>query len=311
MAFDHFAKEKVDVAIIETGLGGRLDSTNVISPLLSVITNISYDHMNLLGDTLEKIAEEKAGIIKPGAITVIGEHQPEAADIFFRHGKEKASGIFFANMFFELKKVKQSWKNDQLMLSADVYFKGMGQNEKIFRFVCDLPALYQLKNIRTVLCAILFLKSIHGFKIKDAAILKALSSVKKRTGLAGRWQVLSRKPLTIADTGHNEAGIKEVLLQLKATSYKKLHFVLGVVNDKDISKILKLLPKKAVYYFCKANIPRALDAHELAMQAVAAGLKGTIYPSVKKALASAKKAARRDDLVFIGGSTFTVADAMG
>lgn len=310
LAFDYFAKEKVDIAIIEVGLGGRLDSTNVIDPLLSVITNISYDHVNLLGDTLEKIAEEKAGIIKPNSITVVGETQAEVAHVFFEHGKKKDSGIFFADMFFDLKKVKQSFKQGELMLSADVFFKGMGQNEKIFRVDSDLAGMYQQKNIRTVLCAILFLKTIHGMRITDKSIIKGFSTVKKRTGLLGRWQVLSQKPLIIADTGHNEAGIKEVLSQIKLTPHKKLHFVLGMVSDKDISKILKMLPKTATYYFCKANIPRALAASELATQAKKVGLKGNVYACVQDAFIAAKQKATKNDLVFVGGSTFTVAEVV-
>lgn len=310
LAFDHFAKEQVDIAVIEVGLGGRLDSTNVISPLLSVITNISYDHINLLGDTLQKIAEEKAGIIKPNTITVIGETQAEVAHVFFEHGKKKDTGIFFADMFFDLKKVKQSFKQGELMLSADVYFKGMGQNEKIFSIDSDLAGMYQQKNIRTVLCATLFLKTIHGMRITDKAIVKGFASVKNRTGLAGRWQILSQKPLVIVDTAHNEAGIKEVLSQLKSTPYKKLHFVLGMVNDKDISKILKILPKTATYYFCKANIPRALPAEELFLQAKKAGLKGKVYACVQDAFIAAQATALKSDLVFVGGSTFTVAEVV-
>lgn len=310
LAFDHFAKEQVDIAIIEVGLGGRLDSTNVISPLLSVITNISFDHTNLLGDTLEKIAEEKAGIIKPNTITIIGENQKEVSSVFLKHGKEKKSGVFFSDMFFDLKNVKQKYKGSQLFLFADVYFKSMGQNEKLFRLESELPGIYQLKNIRTVLCTILFLKTTHGFRISDKAILKGFLSVKKRTGLNGRWQILSLKPLVVADTAHNEAGIKEVLEQIQLTPHQQMHFVLGMVNDKDISKILSLLPKDAIYYFCKADIPRALPASELSEQAQVFGLKGETYACIQDALIAAKENALKNDLVFIGGSTFTVAEVV-
>ncbi|MCX6296407.1 MAG: bifunctional folylpolyglutamate synthase/dihydrofolate synthase [Bacteroidetes bacterium] len=310
LAFDHFAKEKVDIAIIEVGLGGRLDSTNVISPLLSVITNISYDHTNLLGDTLEKIAEEKAGIIKPTTIAVIGETQSKVASVFLKHGKEKRSGIFFSDVFFDLKNIKQSFKESEMFLSADVFFIKNKHKEEVFRIECDLPGMYQVKNIRTVLCSIFFLKTVVGFRIPDNAILIGLSSVKKRTGLKGRWQILSRKPLVIADTGHNEAGIREVLDQIKLMPHKKLHFVLGMVNDKDISKILGMLPKDAIYYFCKANIPRALPASELALQANNFGLNGNVYESVQDAFIAAKKRAAKNDFVFIGGSTFTVAEVI-
>lgn len=308
LAFDYFAAEKVDIAIIETGLGGRLDSTNIIQPLISVITNISYDHTNLLGDTLEKIAEEKAGIIKKDILTIIGENQSESAPVFLRHAKEKGSTIFFSDMFFELKEVEQKTIDGKLFLCADVYYKGMGQNENIFRIKCDLPGFYQLKNIRTVMCVVLFLKTMHGFSITDKAILKAFTSVTKLTGLNGRWQVLSKQPLVIADTGHNEAGIKEVLFQIEKTPHKKLHFVLGMVNDKDITTVLKLLPTDAIYYFCKADIPRGLDATEL--QAKAVGLSGKVYASVVEALEQAKVSAAKDDLVFVGGSTFTVAEVV-
>jgi dihydrofolate synthase/folylpolyglutamate synthase len=310
LAFDYFAAEKVDIAIVETGLGGRLDSTNIIQPLISVITNISYDHTNLLGDTLEKIAEEKAGIIKKDILTIIGENQPESAPVFLRHAKEKGTTIFFSDMFFELKEVEQKTIDEKLFLCADVYYTGMGQNENIFRIKCDLPGFYQLKNIRTVMCAVLFLKTMHGFSITDKVILKALASVTKLTGLNGRWQVLSKKPLVIADTGHNEAGIKEVLFQIEKTPHKKLHFVLGMVNDKDITTVLKLLPANAVYYFCKANIPRGLDAWELQEKAKGAKLLGNVFPSVAAALEAAKNSAGSGDLVFVGGSTFTVAEVV-
>ena len=306
LAFDHFAKEKVDIAIIEVGLGGRLDSTNVITPLLSLITNISYDHMNLLGDSLEKIAGEKAGIIKPGIPVVIAQTQKKIANVFIKKAASQRSRITFADKAYKLKNAKQVLSGSKLFLQADVYRKGYLHFKNLR---CELAGLYQAKNIPGVLMAC-GLASGSGLILKDGSIRKGIENVSTLTGLRGRWEVLQHSPLVVADTGHNEAGIKEVLKQIKATPHRQLHFVLGMVNDKDISKILKLLPKKANYYFCKASIPRALDAHELATRAHAHKLNGKVYPSVKKALLAAKKNAGNRDLVLVGGSTFTVADSL-
>lgn len=280
LAFDHFSKEKVDIAVIETGLGGRLDSTNVITPLLSVITNISYDHQNLLGNTLQKIAGEKAGIIKKNGVVVVSEDQKGIAPVF----KKKAK------------------KEKALLLFADQWIKSTQGIE------CGLKGSYQDKNIRAVLLASALLNE--HFEVPGLAIRKGLKDVVKLTGLRGRWDLLSRKPLTVADIAHNEAGIKEVFTQVKNTPHKKLHIVFGTVNDKDIRKILKLLPKKATYYFCKADLPRALDAATLGIEAQKNGLNGVIYPSVKKALHAAKKQASSNDLILITGSAFVVAEVI-
>lgn len=306
LAFSYFAEKKVDIAVIEVGLGGRLDSTNVITPLLSVITNISYDHMNLLGNTLEKIAVEKAGIIKPYIPVVIGEKQKETKDVFVKISKEKKSKIIFAEDNFALKKIAHTQQKGKLYLAGDLY-----KNKKILikNLNCELLGLYQQKNICTVTCAAKELNNI-GLKISLKNISTGIKKVVTNTGLNGRWQILSKAPLTIADTGHNEAGIKEVLYQIKNTPHKKLHFVLGMVNDKDISKILKLLPKNVIYYFCKPNIPRGLDTTILENQATVYKLKGKSFLTVKKAVSAAKINADKKDLVFIGGSTFVVAEAI-
>lgn len=334
LAFDYFSKQKVDIAVIEVGLGGRLDSTNVITPLLSVITNISYDHQNLLGTTLQKIAAEKAGIIKPGIPVVIGETQAGIKSIFTKKALDCNSPVFFADKLYKLKNYKQESKKGKLYLCADVY---RPTKLIISGLRCELPGLYQLKNIRTVLMAIEILsrpslparlpklfnvgmvprlpaeafQRRHGpFNISFGHIYNGITSVVSQTGLMGRWQVLGEKPLVVADTGHNEAGIKEVLRQIRIIPHKKLHIVLGMVNDKDIKSILGLLPKGAIYYFCKPGIPRGLNEKELQQQAYRAGLKGSSFNSVKSAYKAARLEAAKTDMVFVGGSTFVVAEVV-
>lgn len=305
LAFDYFVNQKVDIAVIEVGLGGRLDSTNVITPELSIITNISFDHTALLGNTLEKIAAEKAGIIKSGIPVIIGETQSETEAVFIERAKKNNAPIEFADKHYKPLNVHHI-TNGQLLLAMDIETSS-GYTYKDVQ--SELPGLYQKKNIPTVFSAVEELMK-KGYKIDEKALSNGIRNVVKNTGLLGRWQVLSKEPLVIADTGHNEAGIKEVLSQIEKTPHKHLHFVLGVVNDKDISTILSLLPKNARYYFCKASIPRALSAEELALQAAAAGLKGEICGTVENALATAKKNAENGDLVFVGGSTFTVAEVV-
>lgn len=302
LAFDYFAKEKVDIAVIETGLGGRLDSTNVIVPELSVITNISYDHQNLLGNTLRKIAGEKAGIIKPQVPVVIGQTQENIRSVFLAKAKKEKAPIRFADEEFSLKKIRQ----DKQYLLADVH---AGGKKLVADLRCGLSGFYQRKNMLTVLSAIDVLRE-NGWKIPLASVRSGFRSVVEITGLPGRWQTISRYPLTIADTGHNEDGIREIVLQLKRMKYKKLHWVFGVVGDKEPGKVLKLLPANAAYYFCKANLPRAMDAQALREKAKAYRLKGEVYASVKKALQAAKKSAGKNDLVLVGGSTFVVAEAI-
>jgi dihydrofolate synthase/folylpolyglutamate synthase len=303
LAFDYFSRKKVDIAIVETGLGGRLDSTNVIHPELSIITNISFDHMNLLGATLPLIATEKAGIIKENTPVLIGETQKEIKPVFTSKAKIGHSPLFFADELISVKSVKQIHKKNDLFLE-------MNFNESTKKIICDLPGLYQTRNIKTVLSAIAIINSTTAFKINSKQIVAALKNVKSQTGLMGRWQILKNKPLVIADTGHNEAGIKEVIKNIKNTKHEKLHFVLGMVNDKEVDKILQLLPKKAIYYFCKASIPRALDEALLKENAQQFNLKGNCYTNVQDALFAALQIASTKDLIFIGGSTFTVADAL-
>ncbi len=302
LAFDYFEKQKVDVAIIEVGLGGRLDSTNVITPLVSVITNISYDHMNLLGNTLPKIAAEKAGIIKPNGIVVISEKQKKIKAIFEQKAKKENATLIYATDFLKVKNAKTVFEKNKCLLKYSI--KKAGTN------FCELPGLYQQKNISAVFTTCFLLDTFFDFNISKKQTAAGIKNVITNTGLLGRWQVLDKSPITIADTGHNEAGIKEVLKMIKLTPHNKLHFVLGVVNDKDIKSILKLLPKKAHYYFCKAKIARALNEYDLERQASVFGLNGKAFKTVKSAIKAARKYAKKRDLIFIGGSTFTVADAI-
>ena len=305
MAFDYFRKEKIDVAIIEVGMGGRLDSTNVINPELSVITNISLDHVKFLGENEAQIATEKAGIIKRDTAVVIGETQEGSRDVFIKTAQEKESPIYFADQIFDCRKKN----NNTLEYNVFDIYKSKGEYElylKDLRF--PLLGNYQKKNLATIICALDLLRD--NFDITERHILEGLSKVISNTGLMGRWQVINKKPLAIADTGHNVAGINEVNRQLAETEYKKLHFVLSVVNDKDIDGILQLLPKEAEYYFCKADIPRGLSVDILADKAKAAGLSGEKYNSVKEAYSSALANAAEGDLVFVGGSNFTVAEVV-
>lgn len=279
LAFDYFSNQKVDIAVVETGLGGRLDSTNVIIPEISIITNIGKDHMQFLGDTLEKIALEKAGIIKKNVPIIIGETQPEIKHVFVSKAKDLGSAIYFADQIIQ---------------------QGLES---------DLKGSYQKKNIKTVLASVHELKKLE-FAISDEQIKSGLLHVVRNTGLMGRWQTLGLDPKIICDTGHNEAGIREVISQLESLTYNKLHFVLGAVNDKEIDSVLELLPKNAVYYFCQAKIPRALDVNELKNKAKSYRLNGNAYSSVKNAYEEAKKTANKHDLIFIGGSTFVVAEVL-
>lgn len=302
MAFEHFAQEQVDVAIIEVGLGGRLDSTNIITPDLSVITNISLDHTNMLGDTLSAIAFEKAGIIKPGIPAVIGERHPETDPVFIGKAKETNSSLIFAEDQLQLSNIKPG----KQLLTISV---NRGQETLYPGLQLDLTGTYQLKNILTVIQAILSLKDLH-YKISDDAVFTALKQVKKITGLQGRWQTIAKHPLIICDTGHNKAGITEVVQNIKNTPHQNLHMVIGMVKDKDISGVLALLPKNAAYYFTQPALERALPAADLAQQAAQHGLNGNMFPEVSEALRHAKAHADANDLIFIGGSTFVVAEVL-
>ena len=304
MAFDYFRENEVDIAIIETGLGGRLDSTNVVTPMVSVITNIGWDHMQLLGDTLEKIAAEKAGIIKEEVPVVIGESNPALTDLFVEAANEHNADITFADEIYKAEVMEYNPLADHMM--ATVFFEG----QLFYKTVrMDLTGLYQLKNLCTTLAVIDYIKEDFE-EISEATIRKGLRTVTKSTGLAGRWQILNHEPLTICDTGHNKEGFAQVMPLIQRTPHKRLHFVLGMVEDKDIDTLLSQLPKNANYYYCKADIPRGLDAGSLSEKAQKMGLKGEIHPSVREALAAAQEAANHDDLVFVGGSTFTVAEVV-
>lgn len=302
LAFDYFVAEDVDVAIIEVGLGGRLDSTNVITPMVSLITNISFDHMNLLGDTLPKIASEKAGIIKHRVPTIVSQYQSGSAPVFHEKAKELKSELVYADKYLKATKTEivKSYLKVEVANKSDLTYK---------TYTLDLTGSYQVKNLLGVLLVIKQLEK-EGFLIEEKHIEAGLKNVCSTTGFAGRWQTLSTKPLVIADTGHNEDGIKQVIENISNLTYKKLHVVFGVVNDKDISKILVLLPTSANYYFVKANIPRALDANELTAVAKSCKLKGKAYPSVIEGFKAAKKEAKKEDLIFVGGSTFVVADLL-
>ncbi len=313
MAFDYFARQNVDIAIIETGLGGRLDSTNVISPILSIITNIGYDHTNILGNTLAEIAFEKAGIIKPNTPVIISEKQVEVAAVFEEKARETNSALIYASDIWEIEDCNSKPK-ERSHLPANYFFEIEARRLLEGRFKqlhlsLDLTGGYQLKNVKGVLSSVEELNK-QGFTISDENIQNALKQVKNLTGLSGRWQTLSTQPIVICDTGHNEDGIKEVLKNIAVTPFKKLHIVLGMVKDKDITKVLSLLPNYAQYYFCAPQLERAKPADELANEAAAVGLKGKVFQSVEKALASAKEEAAQDDLIFVGGSTFVVAEVV-
>ncbi|MDR0798607.1 MAG: bifunctional folylpolyglutamate synthase/dihydrofolate synthase [Dysgonamonadaceae bacterium] len=301
MAFAYFEKERVDVAVIETGLGGRLDCTNVIMPVLSIITNISFDHTNLLGNTLVEIAREKAGIIKAGVPVVVGEAEGEVL-----------------NFFKDLKDFKVFAQERNPILSAKLLPSGYWEfdTHKYPELICELGGYAQEKNAATVLCAIQILQTLplsifhFPFSIPPKAVYKGFRYVVENTGLLGRWQIIQYRPKIVLDTGHNVGGISYIIKQLQAEHYDRLHIVFGMVNDKDISSVLALLPKEARYYFTNASIPRALKADSLAEQARKFGLQGEIFPTVEAAFSSAKQNASEKDFIFVGGSTFVVAEAL-
>jgi dihydrofolate synthase / folylpolyglutamate synthase len=302
MAFQYFLENKVDIAVIETGMGGRLDSTNLINPELSIITNIGLDHTQFLGETSEEIAVEKAGIIKKTTPIIIGETQDQIKNIFTEKAKLEDSPIIFADQNFEAELIENENINYNIF--------NIKKNGELYLEKIKLPLTgdYQSKNLITSLQALEILKE--KFCIKNDHISEGIFKTIENTGLMGRWQVLKQNPLTICDTGHNFDGIKCIVQQIGKCNFDKLHFVLGMVNDKNIDKILKLLPKKATYYFCKANIPRGLDQEILKEKANSFGLRGEAFKSVQKAYETALRSAKRNDMVFIGGSTFIVAEVV-
>jgi dihydrofolate synthase/folylpolyglutamate synthase len=308
LAFDYFAAEQVDVAVVEVGLGGRLDSTNIITPLVSLITNISYDHQAMLGDTLPEIAGEKAGIIKPGRPVIVSQTQPEVAPVFEAKARQEGSSLLFADTRYEAR------SRSAAEPAADYGARGMQvldvyRDGRLYLEGLQLGLLgdYQRLNLPGVLATLDELQT-QGFAISNVPLRWGLREVTRLTGLRGRWSIIGQQPLVVADTGHNEAGLRLVLAQLARVPHRHLHMVIGTVNDKDVTKVLALLPRDATYYFCQADIPRALPAGELTALATAAGLTGRAYGPVPAAVAAARAAAAPDDVVFIGGSTFVVAE---
>ena len=300
MAFDYFAQQQCDIAIVETGLGGRLDSTNIIIPELSIITNIGWDHMNLLGDSLEKIAREKAGIIKDHVPVIVGEALKETLPVFHQMAAEKDAVLTVASQ--KRQALEWKWEKHELIVEVAEDHK---TDHKVYHL--DLAGLYQTKNVITVLEACYQLQQ-KGWDINDHIIHKALSQVKKITGLHGRWEVIHEHPAIILDVGHNEDGIKQILKQIEMTDHHELHIILGMVNDKEIDKVLELLPKTAHYYFTQAQIPRALAAEALQGKARLIGLNGKYYPDVNTALKEVKAKAHKNDLAIVCGSVFLVAE---
>jgi len=303
MAFDHFASADVDVAVIEVGLGGRLDSTNIITPVLSLITNIGHDHMDLLGDTLEKVAAEKAGIIKDTVPVVVSETQSGISDVFRAAAEAKGATITFADQIFSC--IPGAMPVTGLFRDYTITEKKQGTT---FSGKIPLFGDYQARNIQGVYCAVNELR--RRFNISDQNVLDGIRNVIANTGFAGRWQILKNNPLIICDTAHNREGIELVLAQVSRLTKDQLHVVLGFVNDKDLGSVLPLFPSDAVYYFTRSSIPRALDQDTLKKEAARFGLSGESYPDVNSALEAAMRCANSSDVIFIGGSTFVVAEVV-
>lgn len=309
MAFDWFSQEAVDIAVVEVGLGGRLDSTNIITPELSVITNISYDHQQLLGSTLAEIAFEKAGIIKRRVPVVIGETHPETREVFSKKARELEAPLEFADQCWGIAQEREG--AGMLMLDAERLSGGAGESREpreTISAALDLTGAYQKKNFLTVLAALDELCR-DGWRVSPQET-RALARVGELTGLRGRWEQISTMPRIIVDVAHNEAGITEVIRQLGTLRYQRLHVVTGFVRDKSIARMLDLMPGEACYYFTQATIPRALSAMELASEAAARGLKGTAFTHVKDAMAAAIATAGPDDLILVTGSIFLVAEVL-
>ncbi len=305
LAFDYFSKQKVDIAIIETGMGGRLDSTNVITPLLSIITNISFDHQQFLGDTLPKIAGEKAGIIKPGIPVVIGESQDETNSVFQLKAKETGSSIYFADKEYKIDFIEDILKGKRYRITH--------QNTGTVNHInLNHEGIYQSKNLVTTLKAVeLLAPMIHLSAEQSRQYLDyGMANLRKLTNFLGRWEIIHGPPDIIMDSAHNEAGLRLAVDKLKELQFNKLHFIYGTVSDKSLDKILPILPPEATYYFAKANIPRGLDARLLKEEATKHGLTGKAYSSVRRALQAAKKTAKKEDLIFVSGSIFVVAEVI-
>ncbi|MEM8898862.1 MAG: folylpolyglutamate synthase/dihydrofolate synthase family protein [Bacteroidota bacterium] len=302
MAFHEFSRQAVDVAVVEVGLGGRLDSTNILTPTLSVITNISYDHQAMLGDTLGEIAGEKAGIIKQGIPVVIGETHPETQHVFVNKAEEQNSPIVFADNWYS---ILQSSTNGQ---GQEVHLLN-GTVGTPHAYTLDLVGTYQQQNLRTALTGLDLLKEL-DWEIPKMAIQKGINTVINNTNIRGRMEKVSDSPLAYCDVGHNEAGVQAIFQQLSTMECEKLHIIWGMVSDKEHEKILALLPKEASYYWVKPDVPRGLDVHILLEKAEAAELSGTLTSDIKTAWDTAVTQAGKNDLIFIGGSTFVVADTL-
>jgi len=300
MAFDYFAKEKIDIAVIEVGLGGRFDSTNIITPELSIITNIGWDHMNILGDSLEKIAFEKAGIIKQNIPVVIGEFLPETKIVFEKIAAENDASIHYAKQ----NRAVLGWEWEKHELIVEVTENGKTDHKK---FHLDLPGIYQSKNLLTVLEACSVLNELE-YTIDETDIRQGLQKTKKLTGLHGRWEIIHEHPTIVLDVGHNEDGIKQIIQQIELTTHHELHIVIGLVKDKEIDKVLSLLPHSAHYYFTQAQIPRALPADILKSKANNQNLNGESFADVNTAIKEAITKSHRDDLILVCGSVFLVGE---
>jgi dihydrofolate synthase/folylpolyglutamate synthase len=303
MAFNYFAECNVDVAVIEVGLGGRLDSTNIIKPVLSVITNIGHDHLDLLGDTLEKIAVEKSGIIKKNIPVIISETQSEINNVFIKKAEENDSEVLFADEVFSC----SLEQNDNSGSGRGYLVTELSTNHQL-EGKTFLEGDYQSKNLQAVFAAFKLLKNI--FTVSEENISEGISNVIINTGLQGRWQIIGVSPLTICDTGHNREGLEYVMNQIKMVPRSALHIIIGFVNDKDLGSVLPLFPTDAIYYFTKASVPRALNEIKLKTEAEKYGLAGESYTDVRTALYWARKQANESDLIFIGGSTFVVAEVL-
>lgn len=305
LAFDYFARQNIDIAVVEVGMGGRLDSTNIIAPLLSVVTNIGLDHTDFLGTTVGEIAKEKAGIIKPSVPVVIGEWNEESAKVFEEKAHSESSPIAFADKLLSVE--NSSHENSRQCFEISIPSSFLYSKTK---YCIDLNGHYQKKNLLTVLTAINMLAENKQVEISQEDLADGLLNAAKTTGLMGRWQIASHNPTIILDTGHNAHGFEQSMQQLKEQQYEKLYFVLGVMGDKDLQSILPLMPKNAYYLFTKADLPRAMDAEELAKKCTAFGLTGEAIEPVSAALKKAKNMATENDVIFVGGSTFVVAEVV-
>lgn len=325
MAFWHFAQQEVDIAIVEVGMGGNFDSTNIIAPELSLITNIGFDHVQFLGNTLPLIAGEKAGIIKANTPVVISETQGETKEVFIQKAKEMDAPITFSDENWRVDKISEEegkanyciqtsgelkWSVEPQLTPDDAPSRSMEPQIEVnnsFNLTFGLNGNYQKYNLPGILESVAQMRKL-GWDLPEQAVLEGLEKVVELTDLKGRWQTLSFNPTVICDTGHNEAGFREILYQLETYTFTKLWLVLGMVQDKDVSKVLSMLPKSANFVFCEAKLPRALPADQLAEKAFSLGLKGEVVPDINEALAFARKNAGEDDLIFVGGSTFVVAE---